>query len=606
MSITSSSPPSPSFRPAQQNDEAVDSAVWWSLNFNTPTYGRSGLEAAGVTSKSALAGASDDKRYYRPVNDNEVADLYSSAFWYNALNPTIHTTFFGYDEIIGPICVSVASRPKGDGKYPILIRTSARISLVKVHQSLVEGRASREIMSRFATSQHYRLLLYHAMRAYFSDIESYYAGYLSWIDYMRQSNSKCRKLALPVVAPGREVSSPSADPASPQSSSVPQPSLSTQSQAPGLDDSGESPNSATATSERFSAPNRNTIQIREFIDNLFEASSTGPLEKSQSGSHSDFGSATDNSFVHIKNDEVLPSSSASSKDTGRHGVLAREFDDAVLAYMAENMTEYADNNLKPFMRHIEPTMVHRHQRIDFVIVSNDIKKVVSESFPTYRKFITVLERVVPYRGSTKGALPVRGDLNGRSANSSQYSTQAQSVSPYVAKALEIPKAKKPREMLEVARNQFLAELVETERSYVRSLRALIQVYVEPLRAAAKARNDELITPYDSHVIFGNIERILDVNGRFLADLEAWWNSDSATRGSLATLCRNHFVNFGVYKRYINGYSHALKQYQDLQKRTLTFQAFLDRSKENEEMGKLRLEDLLVMPVQRIPRYTLLI
>ncbi|KAI8319579.1 Dbl homology domain-containing protein, partial [Martensiomyces pterosporus] len=165
---------------------------------------------------------------------------------------------------------------------------------------------------------------------------------------------------------------------------------------------------------------------------------------------------------------------------------------------------------------------------------------------------------------------------------------------------------KTREELETKRNNVIQELIATERSYVEKLRALIDIYAVPLRSAARSANNSLIPAYDAHVIFGNIERVSEVNERFLGDLEAWQKGEMDPKETIGSLCRDHFVDFHVYKRYINGYQHALESSRELEAKNPLYAAFLQKAREREECKKLGISDLLIMPVQRIPRYTLLL
>ncbi|KAJ1999703.1 hypothetical protein GGI06_006034, partial [Coemansia sp. S85] len=142
--------------------------------------------------------------------------------------------------------------------------------------------------------------------------------------------------------------------------------------------------------------------------------------------------------------------------------------------------------------------------------------------------------------------------------------------------------------------------------YVEKMRALIDIYAVPLRSAARSANNALIPAYDAHVVFGNIERVSEVNERFLGDLEAWHRGEMDPKETIGSLCRDHFVDFHVYKRYINGYQHALVMSRELEAKNPLYAAFLQRAREREECRKLGISDLLIMPVQRIPRYTLLL
>ncbi|KAJ1852988.1 hypothetical protein GGH12_005194 [Coemansia sp. RSA 1822] len=279
-----------------------------------------------------------------------------------------------------------------------------------------------------------------------------------------------------------------------------------------------------------------------------------------------------------------------------HEFLASERTSRDLAVATESLTEIRDDHLKPLLRNLEPRLYRRRLRIDFVVVGAQGHTQLTDATAPHRRFLRTLERVsARMRGEPNTAESPRPDVD---------SPQKAKTAP---KTEQKPaKRKKTREELEAKRNNVVQELIATERSYVEKLRALIDFYAVPLRSAARSANNSLIPAYDAHVIFGNIERVAEVNERFLGDLEAWQQGEMDPKETIGSLCRDHFVDFHVYKRYINGYQHALTSSRELEGKNPLYAAFLQKAREREECRKLGISDLLIMPVQRIPRYTLLL
>jgi predicted metallo-beta-lactamase superfamily hydrolase len=61
----------------------------------------------------------------------------------------------------------------------------------------------------------------------------------------------------------------------------------------------------------------------------------------------------------------------------------------------------------------------------------------------------------------------------------------------------------------------------------------------------------------------------------------------------------------MYTHYVNNYNKALVVYQHC-RREPKFREFLDQIKAKQEKRSLDLADLLITPVQRVPRYLLLL
>ncbi|KAJ2358147.1 hypothetical protein GGF43_001011 [Coemansia sp. RSA 2618] len=279
-----------------------------------------------------------------------------------------------------------------------------------------------------------------------------------------------------------------------------------------------------------------------------------------------------------------------------HEFLANERAARDLAVATESLTEIRDDHLKPLLRNLEPRLYRRRLRIDFVVVGAQSHTQLTDATAPHRRFLRTLERV---------SARMRGEPN--TAESPRLGVDSPEKAKAAPKTDQKPaKRKKTREELEAKRNNVVQELIATERSYVEKLRALIDFYAVPLRSAARSANNSLIPAYDAHVIFGNVERVAEVNERFLGDLEAWQQGEMDPKETIGSLCRDHFVDFHVYKRYINGYQHALTSSRELEGKNPLYAAFLQKAREREECRKLGISDLLIMPVQRIPRYTLLL
>ncbi|KAI6003714.1 hypothetical protein EDD15DRAFT_2156946 [Pisolithus albus] len=156
------------------------------------------------------------------------------------------------------------------------------------------------------------------------------------------------------------------------------------------------------------------------------------------------------------------------------------------------------------------------------------------------------------------------------------------------------------------------ELVNTERSYVKRLRILKDDYADPLRQFSRSKSTAILPPYEAKTLFGNVDNLLPVNEAFLADLERMMEPDGPkTVGGVGDVALKHFKDlrgFEHYKQYYAKREEAQTIFErEMMKKSSGFAAYVDRIKYSnaDARNRVGLRELLMDPVQRIPRYTLL-
>ncbi|KAK7060488.1 hypothetical protein VNI00_001253 [Paramarasmius palmivorus] len=155
------------------------------------------------------------------------------------------------------------------------------------------------------------------------------------------------------------------------------------------------------------------------------------------------------------------------------------------------------------------------------------------------------------------------------------------------------------------------ELVATERSYVKRLQVLKRDYADPLRNFARSKSTAILPKYEAKTLFGNIDNLLPVNEAFLTDLEKMVAPNgSKTVGGIGDVALRHFKDLRGFEQY-KGYYVKREEAQLIFEREVSkrssFAAYIDRIKyQSADMkNRIGLRELLMDPVQRIPRYTLL-
>jgi hypothetical protein len=153
------------------------------------------------------------------------------------------------------------------------------------------------------------------------------------------------------------------------------------------------------------------------------------------------------------------------------------------------------------------------------------------------------------------------------------------------------------------RHMVAQEILVTERSYCASLSRVITYYLLPFRTASMSPSP-IISNDEIKKIFGQLEVIYGFNNMFLGQLEEKVKNWSAsTQIGLTFLQMADF--FKIYSAYFNNYKLAsqtiatVKSYPAFQKHIMSDEIL-------KNCGLTTLADFLIMPVQRLPRYLLLL
>jgi len=132
-------------------------------------------------------------------------------------------------------------------------------------------------------------------------------------------------------------------------------------------------------------------------------------------------------------------------------------------------------------------------------------------------------------------------------------------------------------------------------------------YYKPLQEACK-EGKPIISPAHIRTIFSDIEIMITLNEGLLKEIEPIINSWGPHK-CLGQIFINLTEIMKLYMQYINNYTEALKTYVVLKKKNEKFTTFLKTviCKEKLKTGKMvELDSYLILPIQRIPRYVLLL
>jgi len=159
-----------------------------------------------------------------------------------------------------------------------------------------------------------------------------------------------------------------------------------------------------------------------------------------------------------------------------------------------------------------------------------------------------------------------------------------------------------RKKREFTRNKVAGEMYASERTYVTSLKVLQEVYVDPLRAASTT-SLPILSIGDVQSLFATFEAVPKLNERFIKDIAARVQ-DWSTSQTIGDVFLTYAPFFKVYLVYVQGFEKMSQRLQELRKENERFKAFLECCELIDRHPPL--QSLLIMPVQRIPRYRMLI
>ncbi|PVD33338.1 hypothetical protein C0Q70_04592 [Pomacea canaliculata] len=141
------------------------------------------------------------------------------------------------------------------------------------------------------------------------------------------------------------------------------------------------------------------------------------------------------------------------------------------------------------------------------------------------------------------------------------------------------------------RRKIIKELFETEKAYLNHLDVIHKFFYFPLQF-------NCIIPEDAHShLFSNIEQIRDVNRTLLELME---------QSTVGQAFRHLGPFLKLYATYANNHEQALAVLQEWTQKKPEFVEFIAKQESRPEIMGLRINALLITPVQRIPRYKLLL
>ncbi|XP_054167472.1 protein ECT2-like [Oppia nitens] len=150
--------------------------------------------------------------------------------------------------------------------------------------------------------------------------------------------------------------------------------------------------------------------------------------------------------------------------------------------------------------------------------------------------------------------------------------------------------------------QLCYELYNTENNYVNILKAIIRIIKEPLRVQTDGYPDE----FEIKAMFSCLDPIIDVHEKILHKLKIIvddWSDDN----EIGRVFLDHSQQLlTAYPQYVNFHEKTKEMIDKCIEKYPKFKDFLKTSQSDPQCGRQTLKELLINPIQRLPRVQLLL
>ncbi|XP_071492691.1 rho guanine nucleotide exchange factor 39-like [Diadema antillarum] len=145
--------------------------------------------------------------------------------------------------------------------------------------------------------------------------------------------------------------------------------------------------------------------------------------------------------------------------------------------------------------------------------------------------------------------------------------------------------------MERKREKIVTEIFASERRYLEQLDIVITYFMRPLQRL------RIVPENDVRIMFGDLTAIQAINKELLAHMEEMSIGEAFLQ--LAPYIK-------LYSTYANNFEKAMDLLQEWESKTSDFNRFLREQESKPECRSLSLHALLITPIQRVPRYKLLL
>eukprot|EP01087_Luapelamoeba_hula_P015485 TRINITY_DN4637_c0_g1_i1.p1 TRINITY_DN4637_c0_g1~~TRINITY_DN4637_c0_g1_i1.p1 ORF type:complete len:1734 (-),score=375.84 TRINITY_DN4637_c0_g1_i1:24-5225(-) len=182
---------------------------------------------------------------------------------------------------------------------------------------------------------------------------------------------------------------------------------------------------------------------------------------------------------------------------------------------------------------------------------------------------------------------------------SQNGSYSSNESSLVVNTKPMPKEDTVSPRNDIIRTKIREEFIETERTYVDGLLLITNAYMQPIKMR------ELLRPRDYNALFRDIPSLVTIHTTLLTDLEAAELQENKHAAFIRAL---QYLTpfFKMYFPYVNQYDSANERLSELLLKGGKFAAYVKEVQNRPESKSLDLASYMLTPIQRLPRYELLL
>ena len=153
------------------------------------------------------------------------------------------------------------------------------------------------------------------------------------------------------------------------------------------------------------------------------------------------------------------------------------------------------------------------------------------------------------------------------------------------------------------REKAVREIMESEDAYVQNLQLLMAEYAGPLKRMLAEH--QMITAQQYKDLFLNLDEILAFNTRLLGAFQERMRNFDNRRTCIGDIFLQFPQMSTLYQYFVSNFDKSAAALNVLLENP-AFVQWQERVAEQPQLHKLRINTLLIMPVQRVPRYSLLL
>ncbi|EGC31252.1 hypothetical protein DICPUDRAFT_156926 [Dictyostelium purpureum] len=159
------------------------------------------------------------------------------------------------------------------------------------------------------------------------------------------------------------------------------------------------------------------------------------------------------------------------------------------------------------------------------------------------------------------------------------------------------------------RTHIVQEIMQVEVNYVKNLLLIVRKFLQPLNQIATSKRP-VVTAERIAQIFSTIENIQNHNAIFsdglTSRIKRWLADNKKDHLIIGDIFQKIGGFMNDYSKYINNYNNSIKLYNETRKANPQFAAFIKKVESDPELNDKELENLLITPVQQLPRYIMLV